>query len=408
MPQFQYKARNGRGDMVSGQVEAGSADAVASQLFNSGITPVEIREVKVKRNVFEDFKRRLGASNPTLDDLVLYCRQMYTLAKAGVPIIRSINGLAETSRNLVLSEALRQIRAELESGRELSTAMARFPAIFTPLMISMVRVGENTGQLDAAFLQLSQYLELERDTRNRVKMALRYPAFVLVAIGAAIAVINVFVIPAFAGVFRGMNLELPWQTRLLIGTSEFFVNWWQYMLIGLILTIISIRYYVKTDAGRYRWDKLKLRLPIVGNIILRATLSRFSRSFAMSTRAGVPLIQALSVVAQAVDNEFIGERIRNMRNGIERGDSLTRTAAASAMFTPLVLQMLSVGEETGAVDDMMEEVAGFYEREVDYDLKNLSSAIEPILIIAIGIMVLILALGVFLPMWDLTQLARQR
>lgn len=407
MPQFHYKARNARGDLVTGQVEAGSADAVASQLFNSGITPVEISEVKQQHNVWEDFKRRLGASNPTLDDLILYCRQMYTLAKAGVPIIRGITGLAETSRNLVLAEALRQIRIELESGRELSTAMTRYPHIFTPLMVSMVRVGENTGQLDAAFLQLSQYLELERDTRNRVKMALRYPTFVLLAIGIAVAIINIFVIPAFAQVFRGMNLELPWQTRLLIGTSEFFVNWWQYLFIVLILLVLGLRYYVRTDEGHYRWDKLKLRLPVVGNIILRATLSRFSRSFAMSTRAGVPLIQALSVVAQAVDNEFIGERIRNMRNGIERGDSLTRTAAASAMFTPLVLQMMAVGEETGAVDDMMEEVAGFYEREVDYDLKNLSSAIEPILIIAIGIMVLILALGVFLPMWDLTQLARR-
>lgn len=407
MPQFHYKARNARGDLVTGQVEAGSADAVASQLFNSGITPVEISEVKQQHNVWEDFKRRLGASNPTLDDLILYCRQMYTLAKAGVPIIRGITGLAETSRNLVLAEALRQIRIELESGRELSTAMTRYPHIFTPLMVSMVRVGENTGQLDAAFLQLSQYLELERDTRNRVKMALRYPTFVLLAIGIAVAVINIFVIPAFAQVFRGMNLELPWQTRLLIGTSEFFVNWWQYLLVGIVLFILGLRYYVRTEDGKYRWDKLKLRLPVVGNIILRATLSRFSRSFAMSTRAGVPLIQALSVVAQAVDNDFIGERIRNMRNGIERGDSLTRTAAASAMFTPLVLQMMAVGEETGAVDDMMEEVAGFYEREVDYDLKNLSSAIEPILIIAIGIMVLILALGVFLPMWDLTQLARR-
>lgn len=407
MPRFQYKARNGRGDLVTGEVEATSADAVATQLFNSGITPVEIREFQAQPNLWEEIKRRLGTSAPTLDDLILYCRQMYTLTKAGVPLIRGITGLAETSRNPVLAEALRQIRSELESGRELSLAMSRFPSLFSPLMVSMVRVGENTGQLDAAFLQLSQYLELERDTRTRVKMALRYPTFVLVAIGIAIGIINVFVIPAFAQVFRGMHVELPWQTRLLIGTSEFFVHWWQFLLAGLVLLVFALRYYVRTDEGKYRWDKLKLRLPIVGDIILRATLSRFARTFAMSTRAGVPLIQALSVVAQAVDNDYIGERIRNMRNGIERGDSLTRTAAASAMFTPLVLQMMAVGEETGAVETMMEEVAGFYEREVDYDLKNLSSAIEPILIVAVGIMVVILALGVFLPMWDLSQLARR-
>ncbi len=405
MAMYQYKARNSRGDAVTGQVEAGSADAVASQLLNSGITPVDIHEVKVQQNWWQEVKHRLGASNPTLDDLILYCRQMYTLAKAGVPIIRGISGLADTSRNIILADALRRIRVELESGRELSLAMSQFPNIFTALMISMVRIGENTGRLDDAFLQLAQYLELERDTRNRVKMALRYPLFVLAAIAVAIGVINVLVIPAFAQVFRGMHMELPWQTKLLIGMSAFVVAYWPYLVAAIIATFVGGRYYVQTETGRYKWDKFKLNIPVTGDIVLRATLGRFARAFAMSVKAGVPLIQVLTVVARAVDNSYIGERLLAMRNGIERGDSLTRTAAASAMFTPLVLQMMAVGEETGAVDDMMEEVADYYEREVDYDLKNLSSAIEPILIIAIGIMVLILALGVFLPMWDLTKLA---
>ena len=406
MALFQYKARNSRGDAITGQVEAGSADAVASQLLNSGITPIDIQEIKTQGDWWQELMHRMGARNPTLDDLILYCRQMYTLSKAGVPLIRGISGLAETTRNIVLSDALRRIRIELESGRELSLAMSQYPNIFTALMVSMVRVGENTGRLDEAFLQLAQYLELERDTRSRVKMALRYPLFVLAAISFAIAIINIWVIPTFAQVFRGMNLALPWQTRLLIDISAFFVAYWPHLLVLLVASVVGLRYYVQTETGRYKWDKLKLRIPVTGSIMLRATLGRFARAFSMSTRSGVPLIQTLTVVARAVDNAFIGERLLAMRNGIERGDSLSRTAAASSMFTPLVLQMLAVGEETGAVDDMMEEVAEFYEREVDYDLKNISSAIEPILIIAIGIMVLILALGVFLPMWDLTQLTR--
>lgn len=406
MALYQYKARNSRGDAINGQMEGGSADAVASQLINSGITPIDIREVKPKQDVFAEIRRRLGGGKPTLDDLILFCRQMYTLSKAGVPIIRAITGLADTTRNIMLSEILRNTRSELESGRELSLAMGQHRTVFTPLMISMVRVGENTGQLDTAFLQLSQYLELERDTRSRITMAMRYPTFVLVAIAVAIGIINTFVIPAFAKVFKGAHLALPWQTRLLISISDFFVAYWPYLLISLIFAVVAARYYVQTEHGRYRWDGFKLRLPVTGGIILRATLGRFARSFAMSMRAGVPLIQVLTVVAYAVDNSFVAERILAMRNGVERGDNLTRTASATAMFTPLVLQMMSVGEETGAVDDMMDEVADFYEREVEYDLKNISSAIEPILIIAIGIMVLILALGVFLPMWNLTELAK--
>lgn len=406
MPHFQYKARNSRGDSLSGELEAGSADAVASQLLNSGITPIDIREVQPKRDILQELSRRFGTSRPTLDDLILFCRQMYTLSKAGVPIIRGITGLEETTRNLMLSDVLHQIRQELEAGRELSMAMGQFPQVFSPLMVSMVRVGENTGQLDEAFLQLSQYLELERDTRNRIKMALRYPSFVFIAIVSAIAIVNVKVIPAFSKVFAGMNAELPWQTRLLVAISDFTVAFWPYMLIGLILAFVGLRYYINTEDGRYKWDKAKLHIPIVGNLILRALLARFARAFAMTTRAGVPLIQTLTVVARAVDNDYVGERITSMRTGIERGDNLTRTAAATSLFTPLVLQMLSVGEETGAVEQMMDEVADFYEREVDYDLKNLSSAIEPILIIAVGILVLILALGIFLPMWELGQIAR--
>ena len=407
MPLFAYKARNSRGDSIKGEIEAASADALASQLINSGNTPIEIRETRAKTDTWGELKRKLGTSKPTLDDLILFCRQMYTLSKAGVPIIRGITGLAETTKNITLSDALKSILLELESGRELSSAMAMQGNLFSSLMVSMVKVGENTGKLDVAFLQLAQYLELERDTRNRVKAAMRYPMFVLIAISLAIGIVNVFVIPAFAGVFKGMKMELPWQTKALIGISDFTVAYWPYMLGLIIIAVFSFNNYIKSPNGKYKWDRAKLRFPIVGSIITRALLSRFARSFAMASKSGVPLIQALTVVARAVDNDYVAEKILSMRNGIERGDSLTRTAIATGLFTPLVLQMLSVGEETGAVDDMLNEVADFYEREVDYELKNLSQAIEPILIVAIGILVLILALGIFLPMWELTSLAHR-
>ena len=406
MGAFEYKARDARGQLVKGTLEASSADALAAQLLNSGITPLEIKTAQKRVDVMAEIKKRLGSSRPTLDDLILFCRQMYTLSKAGVPIIRAINGLAESTRNGMLREILGRVRHDLESGRELNVAMDMHRETFSPLMVSMVRVGENSGKLDQAFAQLAAYLELERDTRNRIKAAVRYPLFVIVAISLALAVVNVWVIPAFSGVFASMGRDLPWQTQVLISTSNFTVAYWPYMLVVLLGMIVGFNYYIRTERGRYRWGWIKLRLPIVGSIITRATLGRFTRSFAMASKSGVPLIQGLTVVARAVDNDFVTERILSMRNGIERGDSLTRTAVATGLFTPLVLQMLAVGEETGAVDQMMDEVADFYEREVDYELQNLSSAIEPILIVAVGVMVLILALGIFLPMWDMTSMAR--
>jgi len=300
MPLFAYMARNSRGDAVKGEIEASSADTVAAQLINAGITPIEIKETEPKKDVFGDLRRKLGAGKPTLDDLILFCRQMYTLSKAGVPIISGITGLADTTSNIVLANALDNIALELEAGRELSMAMSLQGEIFSSLMTSMVRVGENTGKLDEAFLQLAQYLELERDTRSRVKQAMRYPLFVLVAIAIAIAIVNVFVIPAFAGVFKGMKMELPWQTQALIAVSDFTVAYWQYMLATIIASIYGFNHYIQTTKGKYKWDKTKLRLPIVGSIITRALLARFARSFAMASKSGVPLIQALTVVARAV------------------------------------------------------------------------------------------------------------
>jgi MSHA biogenesis protein MshG len=407
MAQFRYRARDARGELVQGRIEAASADAVATQLMNTGITPVEISESEVRTELLAQLSARMSAREPSLDDIILFCRQMYTLTKAGVPLLRGISGLAETSRNPALGEVLRRVRLDVEAGRELSGALSQFPNVFSSLIVSMVKVGENTGRLEESFLQLSKYLELERDTRNRVKAAMRYPSIVLLAIGIAVAVVNVFVIPQFAKVFAKMHLDLPWQTKLLIGTSNFFVTWWPLLLVAVVGATVGFNYYIKTEEGRYRWDQWKLGLPIVGSIIQRALLGRFARSFALTLRSGVPLIQALTVVARAVDNSYVSSRILSMRNGVERGDSLSRTSAVSGMFTPLVLQMMAVGEETGAVDGMMEEVADFYEREVDYDLKNLASAIEPILIVAVGVLVLILALGIFLPMWDLTKLAHR-
>ncbi len=406
MPNFRYRGRGTRGDLISGQIEALSVDAAASQLLASGITPIDIAEQRGAEVPLSEVMGRLLAGRPDITDLIIFSRQMYTLMKAGVPITRGMQSLVESARNRMLADTLKDVQANLESGRDLASSLARHPRVFSPLVVSMVRVGETTGGLDEAFLRISKYLESDKDTRERVKTAIRYPMVVLFAIGIAVAIMNIFVIPEFAKLFQGQHLELPWQTRAIVAVSDFSVAYWPVILGGVLASVVAARLYVGTESGRYLWDKLKLRIPIVGGIIHRALMARFARAFAIALRAGVPLIQSLTVVARAVGNEYVSDHILNMRNGIERGETLTRIATTTGLFTPIVLQMMAIGEETGSIDELLVEVADFYEREVDYDLKYLGDAIQPVLLTVIGAMVLILMMGVVLPVWDLAAQSR--
>lgn len=407
MPLYQYRGRNQRGEAVKGQVEAASADIVASQLFNSGITPIDINLTRAREDVLELLRARFGGGKVDLVDLILFCRQMYTLLKAGVPIMQALRGLRESTQNPAFVRVLASLGEGLDTGLDMSTALKRHPEVFPPLFISMVQVGESTGSLEDVFQQLASYLEREKDTRDRVKSALRYPIIVIVAMVVALAIINIFVIPAFVKVFTSFRIQLPLPTRILIATSKFTVAYWPYLL-GIVATAFFVlRNYVRSPNGRYRWHRLKLRLPVAGKVVYKATLGRFARALAVIIKAGVPLVAGMTVVSRAVDNEFISERILQMRDGVERGESIARTAHATGMFPPLVIQMITVGEESGAVDALMMNVAEYYDREVDYDIKNLSAAIQPILIVFMGVLVLVLALGVFLPMWDLVQAVRK-
>lgn len=402
MAQYSYVGRTSDGKQVKGELEGVNAGSIAEQLSRRQIVPIQIIELgsNAKSPGSVNLTDLLGP-RVSLDDLIVFCRQMYALMRSGVPILRAINGLSESSSAQALQSALVDIGLQLEGGRTLSTSMNKHQKVFTPLFISIIHVGENTGQLDEAFHKLSVYFERELETRKRIKTALRYPSFVMIAISIAMVILNIFVIPTFTNLFARLGSDLPWATKMLIGSSNFFVSYWPHLLIGLLFIIGATRYYLNTQAGAYRWDRMKLRLPIVGSIIERSILSRFSHSFAIVLRSGVPMTTGLSLVSDAVDNSYLQQKILNMRVGIESGDSLLRTAGASKMFTPLVLQMVAVGEETGRIDDLLEEVAEYYEREVDYELSTLTARIEPILIGIVAVMVLILALGIFTPMWDM-------
>lgn len=407
MPSYAYRARDPGGQLVEGSTEGASASAVADTLRAQGLTPVAINAAAARRAAFR-WDVSLTKQRVSHIDLLLFSRQMHTLLKAGVPILRALSGLQDAAINPEMKRVIGEIRESLQGGRDLSQSMARHPRVFSSFYLAMVRVGEATGLLDEIFLRLFEHLEFERYMREQVKSALRYPSFVVLAMIIAIVVVNIFVIPAFAKVFAGFGAQLPLMTRILLGTSEFFLVAWPWLLAGAAGAALAFRAWLATNAGRYTWDRLKLRIPIAGKILHKAALSRFARSFALGTRSGVPVMQALSNSAQTVDNSFVARAIEGMRENVERGESLLRASIASTIFTPIVLQMVAVGEESGAVDEMMDEIGDMYRQEVEYELKTLSQQIEPILIVMLGVLVLILALGIFLPMWDLGKVALKK
>lgn len=401
MAVFLFKGRNADGRSVNGQVDAATADAAANQLLGRGITPVAMEEQVIQLSLREKFERTTNLGKVETVELIMFCRQMYTISKSGIPLVKGLRGVSASLRNYTFQRALEDIVSRLETGVELSTAMRFHPKIFNNLFVSMVSVGENSGRLDLIFKQLGEYMERDASTSKSIKAALRYPTFVLIAISIAMTIINIKVIPAFAGMFANFGAQLPLPTRILIGISNFFVAYWLYMLIAVAGGILWFVHYRKTPEGSRWWGYKKLRLIVVGDIIERASLARYARSFGLMLNAGLPISNALELCARAIDNNYLGDKIRGIRAGIERGEGLYQTHLVSGMFTPLVLQMISVGEESGQVDVLLAEVAEFYEREVEYDTKLLGDRIEPLMIVIMAGFVTVLALGIFLPMWDM-------
>jgi MSHA biogenesis protein MshG len=407
MTEFAYKGRSASGGLITGKLEGASADAVAGRLVSIGITPVEIRDLANATSMtLSDLVKRLGGGQPTTKDLVLFCRQMHTITRTGLPLLKGLTGLMQTTHNEVLKEALVDVIASLESGRQLAQSLNGHPKIFSSLFINLVEIGEATGTLDVAFQRLYEYLSMDQEVRDRVKSAVRYPIIVLIAVAIALSIITVFVIPNFAPIFRALGDDIPLPTRIIMGVSDIAINYWPLILGVVVVMGLAASSYVKTESGRLRWDKLKLGLPVIGIIVHNAAMSRITRSLAISISAGLPINQTLRTVSASIGNTWLGEKMASLSTDIERGESLSVTAAHSALFTPLILQMIALGEETGELPELLDESSDYYKREVDYDLENLSAALEPILIVTVGVVVLILALGVFLPMWDMVARAK--
>ena len=405
MDTYQYKGRNKRGEVLQGTIESPNPQAVAQWLTDTGIFPIAIKAQTAERKDPEWFTRLMGEGKVSPVELLLFTRQIGNMVRAGLPMMESIEGIQKSTGSKALVKILQAVREDLDKGSVLSTAFSHHPKVFNEYYVSMVRVGEESGQLEESFQSLFKQIEFDREMRKKIKSALRYPSFVMIAITIAISILMIFVIPVFAKVYASMHVQLPLLTRILIGTSTFMVQFWWVILLAVGLVYYVFHFWVTSPTGRYAWDKFKLKLPIIGKILVKATVARFCRSFATASKSGVPIMQTFQLVSRVVDNAFYEERILQMRKGVERGESLSRVASTAGIFAPMELQMIKVGEDTGEVDTMVEQIAVMYQDDVEYEVGKLSEAIEPLLLGVMGVLVGILLLGIFLPMWDLGQAA---
>jgi MSHA biogenesis protein MshG len=406
MPVYSYKGRGANKELIESTCESPHMETAIQSLKAQGITLIDIQPAGGVRDLKSFLNIKLTKPRVKIEDLIIFCRQMHTLTKAGISLVVSIRRLGEVAHNDSLREALENIEKGILTGQTLGTCLRRYPNIFTSLFIELIGLGEESGRLDEAFLHIGNYLSLESETRKRFKSAIRYPLIVIITIIAAMIIINIFVIPSFAKLYGSFHTQLPLPTVIMINFSIFLQKYWPYLLGVFLIIILVIRNYLKTPQGNLLWHRYQFRLPIIGSILKNIVLSRFGRTMSIVFATGVPLERGIDLVAGAVGNNYAKARVFTMRDRIGSGETLSHAATSTHLFSPLILQMIAVGEETGAMETMLQEIAVFYEREVDYALESLGDKIEPVLLFIVGGMVLMLAIAVFLPMWNIYQFAQ--
>ncbi len=399
MSNFKYKIRDKHGRASTGTIEGESRESVASHFKQMGYMPILIEEEKPGvRNI--NFIRKF-LNRVSQEELIVFTRQLSTLQRAGVAILVSLDSISEQVNNPYFKKIIEGITNDIESGKSFSDALSKFPSIFSNIYINMIRSGEAAGMLDDVLDKLANLLEYEQDIKMKVKQAIRYPMLVMITLSIAFPVLVLFVVPKFSALFARFNTELPLPTRILIGLHFLLSHYWYLIILAIAILVIAFRKFIHTPSGRYAWDSVKLKAPVFGQLLSKITLSRFSRMTSLLSSSGIPILNTLEIVKGSVGNMVIADSINNIIEGIGQGKGIAEPMKLSGLFPGIVVQMVKIGEETGRMNELLLNVADYYDSQVDYTVKNLTVLIEPILIFVLGIMVLIMALGIFMPMWNL-------
>ncbi len=403
---FQYKARDKFSKPINGVISASSIDLVALKLKSQGYIPISIipREEAVARTKYD--KASVWIKVP-FSEINSFTRQFCTLQKAGIPILSAMFALKEQARNPFLKKVIGQIRIDIEEGLSLSVALEKYPQIFNKMYTNMVKIGETSGRLSEILERLVVLGEYDEHIRLRIKSATRYPLIVISALSLGFIILTTFVIPRFARIFSQFKVQLPLPTRILIGTHFVFAKFWWLIIMVAIIAVFGFSRTIQTDKGRLRWDALKLKIPVLGPLILKLILSRFCRIVAILLASGVSILQVLDLAAEGAGNVVISRVINQIKVSVNQGKGMLIPMKESGIFPPIVIQMVAAGEETGKLNELLLHVADYYDEQVDYTISNMVSLIEPILIFVLGCGVLLMALGIFLPMWNLMSLFKK-
>lgn len=406
MPQFQYQATSPQGKIIEGVMEAGEERTVVARLHDQGYLPLQITQPGQTRTK----ARASSLSFPTLPalpgrravrqrDVLLMTRELSTLLSAGLPLDRALSVLAGLTTKTELRQAVEQILQKVKQGKSLAEALADYPKIFPTLYVNMIKAGEMGGFLDTALERLAEYLERAQEVQDEIKSALAYPSILVLVGGAAIILMFTFVLPKFAVMFEDMGDALPTSTRFLLAVSDLIRGYWWVMMLAAAGAGAGLRQYLATPQGRFAWDRWSLGVILIGQLLQKREVGRFARTLGTLLKSGVPLLQALELVEEVVGNRMISSTLKGVRVGVREGRGIAAPLGQSGVFPSLALQMVSVGEETGRLDEMLIQVAEYYERDTNTQLQRLTSLVEPLLILSMGLIVgfvvIAMMLGVF-------------
>jgi type II secretory pathway component PulF len=405
MPIFKYRVRDKLGNPVVGTIDAPNIQTAGDQLYAFGYLPISIKGVEENVSLsLSDVLRQF--QKVKLEEIIVFSQQLSTLYKAGLPLLSGLESITQQVKNQKFRGILDEIRKQIEGGSTLHGAMSKYPEVFSQVYVNMIRAGETSGMLGESLDRFITLSDRELRTRQRVKEATRYPKIVILSLASAFVILVAFVIPRFAQVFTQFKTTLPLPTRVMIGINNIFQSYW-YLVILIVFGIpIFFSRYLKTEKGRSFWDKLKMRIPVFGPLFLKIALSRFAYTFAMLNRSGIPILQTLEISSTTINNVTLSQAIEEIIRNVKEGRGLADSMKETGMFTPLIIQMVSVGESSGTIDSMLMRITEYYDIEVDNTIKKISTYVEPLLTLFLGVAVLLMALAVFLPWWNMAQLFR--
>jgi type II secretory pathway component PulF len=407
MPKFTYKAIDQAGVTVLGAIEAESAEIAMNLLASRGYIPSKVSAESAASSASSGFSFQdlLGTVKPM--DLILFTKQCRTLLKAGIPILTLLQVLENQTENLKLRKVTATMAQDIREGATLYSAFKRHPKVFSELYCSMVRAGETSGALPEVLERLSYIIEHEHKIKSDIRSALQYPITVLIALGIAFFVLLTFVIPKFVVIFKSAGLDLPLPTLICIWLNQFLVGYWYVVLGAMAAVIIGLTQYFKTDQGKHARDSLFLKVPIFGPLVIKSGMSRFASIFAILQSSGVPVLESFRILSGTIGNAAIAKEFDRIRDLVEEGRGISAPLRSAKYFTPMVINMIAIGEESGNLDEMLREISIHYDDEVGYAVKGMSEALGPVLVVGLAGVVGFFALAIFLPMWDLTQLSQR-